>query len=66
MPLLNMFSNSLDDLINSSDKKNVISRRQNRNVIILQLPAIKRNRIAGHFKLEEQMKGEKDERLDIN
>lgn len=66
VPLSNIFNNKFDDLINSSDKKNVISCRQNRNSISLQLPAIKRNRVAGHFEPEEKMEGVKGDISDVS
>ena len=53
MPLSNIFSNGLDDLVNSSDDKNVISRRQKKNATSPQLPAIGRNGVAGHSGIEK-------------
>ena len=55
--LFNIFSNRLDDFINSSNKKSVIIRRWTRNVTSLQLSSIGRNRIASHFEMEEGLQG---------
>lgn len=52
-PLSNMFSNRLDDLVDSSDEEDVISRRRNRNATSPGLPATGRNRVAGHSDMEE-------------
>ncbi len=53
MPLSLILHNRLDDLINSSDKEDVISRHQNRNSINTLLPASERDRTAGHFESKE-------------
>lgn len=52
-PLFNIFSNRLDNLVNSYDEENIISHCQNRNATSPQLPAIEKNRVAGHSKIEE-------------
>lgn len=58
MPLSNIFSNKLDDLINISNKEDVISRcHQTRNMTSLQLPGIRRNRVANHYEMEEKAIG---------
>ncbi len=64
--LSNTFSNRLDDLVNSSDKKDVISRRQNRNATSSQLSAKGRDRVAGHFGLEERIEGTKGDMSDVS
>ena len=51
--LSNMFSNRFDNLVNNSDKEDVINHCQNRNVINSQLPAIGKNKVVGHSKPEE-------------
>ena len=53
VPLSNIFSDRLDDLIDSSDDEDVISRRQRRNATSLRLPAIRKNGVAGHSGMEE-------------
>ena len=55
--LFNIFSNRLDELIDSSNNKDVISCRQKRNVTIPQLPATEKNRVAGHSGMEEGTAG---------
>lgn len=57
MPLSNRFSNRLDDFVNSSDNKNVLSRCQKRNVITSRLLAIWTNGVASHSKIEEKAAG---------
>ncbi len=66
VPLSNTFSNWLDDLVDSSDEEDVISRRQNRNATSPQLPATGRNRVAGHFESEERMEGVKRDTSDVS
>lgn len=44
-----------DIFIYSSSKENVITRRQNRNAISLKLSATRRNRVADHSELGEQI-----------
>ncbi len=64
MPLSNVFSNRLDDLVDSSDEENVIRCCRTRNATSLRLPgtgrkkiaeegASGRNRVAGHSEMEE-------------
>ena len=53
VPLSNIFSNRLDDLVDSSDDKDVISRRRRKNATSPRLPAIGRNGVAGHSGIEE-------------
>ena len=64
VPLSNMFNNKVDDLIDSSDKKVVISHCQSRNATSPQLPAIERDRVAGHSKPEERIEGAKKDTFD--
>ncbi len=66
MPLSNTFSNRLDELVNSSDEEDIISRRQNRNATSPQLPAIRRDRVAGHSEPEERMEGAKGDTSDVS
>ncbi len=66
MPLFNTFSNKLDDLVDSSDEEDIISRRQNRNATSPQLPATGRDRVAGHSEPEEQMEGAKGDTFDVS
>lgn len=56
MLLSNMFSNSFDDFVNSSNNKIVISRCQNRNATIPQLLATKKSSIADHSELRGEIK----------
>ena len=60
MPLLNMYGNRIDDLINSSDEKDGISYRQSRNATSLWLPGTRRNRVASHFKIEKGATGKNE------
>ncbi len=68
VPLSNMFSNRLDDLVDSSDEKNVICCRRTRNATSPRLPVTRRNRIseegasgknrvAGHSEMKEGASG---------
>ena len=57
MQLSNIFSDRLDDLVNSSHNKNIISRRQRRNATSPQLPATGRNGVAGHSGIEKWAAG---------
>ncbi len=66
VPLYNTFSNRLDDLVNNSDKENVISRHRNKNATSPQLPAIGRDRVAGDSEPEERMEGAKGDTSDVN
>lgn len=52
MLLSNMFSNSLDDLIDSFDKENIISYCQNRDVTSPKLPIIERNSVTSHNEID--------------
>ena len=54
MLLSNIFSNRLDDLVDNSDNKNVISHRQNKHATIPRLSAIRRNRGTSHSKIETE------------
>ncbi len=66
MPLFNTFSNSLDDLVNSSDEEDVISHRRYKNAMSPQLPAIRRDRVASHSELEEGIMGAKRDTSDVS
>ena len=66
MPLSNLFSNKLDDLINSSNKKDIINRRQNKNAINSQLLAIGRNKVINHSESKKQIEGIKKDTFDIS
>ncbi len=68
MSLSNVFSNRLDDLVDSSDEEDVIRCRRTRNATSLRLPgkrkngiveegASRSNRVAGHFEMEEGASG---------
>ena len=46
--LSNAFSNRLDDLVNTSNKEDIISHRQTRNTTSLRLLDTGRNKVAGH------------------
>ncbi len=66
MLLSNTFSNRLDDLVDSSNEEDIISRRRNRNVTSPQLPATRRDRVAGHSEPEERMEGAKGDTSDVS
>lgn len=53
-PLSNIFSNRLNDLIYSSNKKDIIGHRQNGNAISLEQLATRKNRVVGPSKIEEK------------
>lgn len=57
VPLYNIFSNRLDDFVDSSDDKDVINRRQRRNATSPRLPTTGRNGAADHFGMEEGAAG---------
>ena len=61
-----MFYNRFNNLVNSSDKKDIISHCQNKNVTSSQLSAIEKNRIAGHSKPEEQTESAKRDKSDVS
>lgn len=44
----------LDDLIYSSNQKDIIRRHLNKHAISLQLLARRKNRVASHFKIEKR------------
>lgn len=48
-----MFSNRLDDLVNSFNKEDVIYHRQIKNATSPQLLGIRRNRVADYSKIEK-------------
>ena len=57
VPLSNVFSNRLDDLVNTSDEEDVISRRQTRNATSPRLPGREKNRVAGNSQIQERASG---------
>ena len=61
-----MFSNRLNNLVNSSNKKDVISYCQNKNTKNPQLLAIKKDRVAKHSKLEKQIDNAKRNMSNVN
>lgn len=48
-----MYSNKIDELVDSSNEEAVISRRQSRIATSPQLSSTGRNKVAGHSELEE-------------
>lgn len=48
-----MFSNKLDNLVDSCNEEHLISCYQNRNALSPLLSAIGKNRVVGHFEMEE-------------
>ncbi len=66
MPLSNIFSNRLDDLVDSSNEEDVISRRQNKNATSPQLPATGRDRVADHSEPEKRIEGAKEDISDVS
>ena len=52
--LSNAYSNRIDNLIDSFDKENVISRRQSKNATNPRLSDTGGNRVASHFKIKER------------
>lgn len=65
MPLFNMFSNRLSNLVNSSNKKDIMSRCQNKNTTSFQLLATGKNRVIDYSELEEQIEGAKKDMFDL-
>lgn len=53
MPLFNLFNNRLNDLIDNSDKEDIISCRLDKNVTSPQLLTIWENKVTGNFKLDK-------------
>lgn len=53
VPLSNAFSNRIDNLVNTSNKKNVISRCQTKNATSPQLLGIERNKVANYSDLKK-------------
>ena len=53
MPLFNVFNNRLDDLVDTSDEEDVISRHQTGNATSLRLLEKRKNRVAGNFQIQE-------------
>ena len=63
--LFNMFNNRFNDLVNSSDKEDVISCRQTKNATSPLLLGIRRNRIAGHSEIEKGMEGANEDIFEV-
>ena len=61
-----MFSNKLNDFVNSSNKKDVISNCQIKNATSPQLLAIGRDRVVGHSKPEKQIRNAKGDMSDVS
>lgn len=57
MLLSNIFSNKLDDFVNSSNNEDIISHCQKRNTISPQLLVTERNGVASHSKIEQGIVG---------
>ena len=53
IPLSNLFSNRLDDLVDTSDEEDVISRRRTENAISPRLSEREKNRVAGNFQMQK-------------
>ena len=66
VPLSNIFNNRLDDLIDSSNKKDIISYYQNRNATNSQLPATGKDRVTSYFELEERIEGVRGDMSDVS
>lgn len=54
MPLSNAFSNRLNNIADTFNKEDIISRRQNRNTTSLQLLGTGKNQFAGHSERESE------------
>ncbi len=67
MSLSNMFNNKLDDLVDSSNKEDVISHHQNKNATSPQLPAISRNKFTtNHSESEKQIEDAKRDMSNVS
>lgn len=51
MPLLNMFNNRLDNIIDTSDKEDFISNCQTRNMTSFSLLNTRKNRVASNSQI---------------
>ena len=56
MSLSNAYGNRIDDLVDSSNKEDIISRRRSKNTTSPKLLSTKKNRVAGHSIIEEGVK----------
>ena len=54
VPLSNAYGNRIDDFVDNSNEKDVISRRQFRNATSPRLTGTGRNRVASHSEMEER------------
>ncbi len=61
-----MFSNRLDDFVNSSDEEDVISRHQNRNTMSPQLLTIRKDRVTSYFEPKERIESVKGDMSDVS
>lgn len=82
MPLSNIFSDKLDNLVNSSGDENIISRCRKKNATSPRLlvtgrngvasyseieeGVAEKNRVASHSRIEQEIKGANDDLLDIS
>lgn len=66
MSLSNLFSNRLDNLIDSSNEENIISCCSDKNATNPQLPAIWENEVTGDSKLDERMEDLNEDTLDLS
>lgn len=57
LSLSNAYSNRIDNLIDSSDKENVLSHYQTKNATSSRLPSTGINRVTDHSKIEEGATG---------
>lgn len=57
MSLSNMFSNKFDNLVNSSNKEDVISNCQIKNTMSYQIFATERNKVTNHYQIDERAFG---------
>lgn len=61
-----MFSNRLDDLIDSFDEEDVISRCQNRDSTSPRMLATGRNKVAGHSEIDEKIEDVNKNTFDVS
>lgn len=66
VPLSNIFSNRLDEFVNSSNENDVISYHLNRNAMSSQLPAIGRGKIAGQSELKDGIEDTNNNTSDVS
>lgn len=66
MTLSNLFSNKLNNLVNSFEEENIISCHPGKNATSPQLLATKRNRVTSNSELDEGMEGSNKDTLDVS